>query len=201
MDTEQTLRINGAPESPGAQSRPDESMTQPSGTPQYEIRYEEGGDLPVFVDHLNADTIESGIYLTVSTLLPAKGDPAEPREASVQATHFLPIGAIEALYTLTTGFQRHFGAAGDLHTKEGATRRYDKPRSDVPTLANFFNCNSTPGGVLLSVGRQSTATPNLGVVYVTYQMSIRTMLQLHWLVENLVMLIQRPPDAGMNTRQ
>ncbi len=203
MDTEQTLRINGAHESLGAQSLPDRSMTQPSGTPKFEVRYEEGGDLPVFVDHLYAETIESGIYLTIGTLLPRRGEPTTPREASVQATLFLPVSAIEAVYQMTTDVRRHFGAVDDLHTKEAATHRYDKPRSDVPALANFFNCASAPDGVILSVGRQSTATPNLGVVYASYQMTIRTMLQLHWIVENLVMLIQRPDGiaGGTNKRQ
>jgi hypothetical protein len=174
-------------------------MTQPSGTPKFEIRYEEGGDLPVFVDHLHAETIESGIYLTVGTLLPRRGDPTAGREASVQATHFLPISAIEALYQLTSDVQRHVGAVDDLHTKETASHRYDKPRSDVPMLANFFNCNGSPDGVHLSVGRQSTSTPNLGVVSATYQMTIQTMLQLHWVVENLVMLIRRPHGLGGST--
>lgn len=178
-------------------------MTQASAAPKFEVRYEEGGDLPVFVDHLHAETIESGIYLTAATLLPRRGDGSEPREASVQATHFLPVSAIEALYTLTSDVRRHFGDVENLHTKEGASLRYDKPRSDVPALATFFNCNGIPDGVHLSVGRQSTSMPNLSVVYATYQMSMRTMLQLHWIVENLVMLIRRPDGlAGTtNTRQ
>lgn len=183
----------------GALQLPGQSMTQPSGTPHFEIRYEDGGDLPVFVDHLNAETIESGIYLTVGTLLPRRGDPTEARTASVQATHFLPVSAIEALYTLTLDFKRHYGSVGDLHTKEVVSPRYDKPRSDVPMLADFFNCNGTPDGVRLGVGRQSTSTPNLGVVSATYQMTIRTMLLLHWIVENLVMLIRRPNGLGGST--
>lgn len=174
-------------------------MTQATATPKFEIRYEEGGDLPVFVDHLKADTIETGIYLTVSTMLPRKGDGSEAREASVQATLFLPVSAIEALYTMTSDVRRHFGAPETLHTSESAANRYDKPRSDVPALANFFNCTGIPDGVLLSVGRQSTATPNLGVIYATYQMSIRTLLQLHWMGENLVMLIRRPHGLGGGT--
>ncbi len=177
-------------------------MTQASATPKFELRYEEGGDLPVFVDFLKADTIETGIYLTLSTLLPRKGDGAEPKEASVQATLFLPVSAIEALYTITSDVRRHFGVDDGLHNGESAVHRYDKPRSDVPTLANFFNCNGIPDGVILGVGRQSTANANLAVISATYQMSIRTMLQLHWIVENLVMLIRRPHgQGGGETRQ
>lgn len=88
-------------------------MANPADAPKFDVRYETGGDLPILVDHLYATTIESGIYLSMATLLPAK---VEGREASVQATLFLPVSAIEALHTLTSEVRRHMGG-GDPEMK------------------------------------------------------------------------------------
>ncbi|MDE4914002.1 hypothetical protein [Methylobacterium sp. 092160098-2] len=175
-------------------------MANPADAPKFDVRYETGGDLPILVDHLYATTIESGIYLSMATLLPAK---VEGREASVQATLFLPVSAIEALHTLTSEVRRHMGGGDPEMKGEVVTLRHDLPRSDVPALANFFNCNGTPDGLILSVGRQSAGTPNLAVIFATYHMSMRTLLQLHWLVESLVGMIQRPKGyaEGPATRQ
>ncbi|WP_408903424.1 hypothetical protein [Methylobacterium radiotolerans] len=175
-------------------------MANPADASKFEIRYEGGGDLPIFVDHLFATTIESGIYLSMATLLPARAD---VREASVQATLFLPVSAIEALHTLTSDVRRHVGGGRPQMTGETVALRHDLPRSDVPALANFFNCNSTPDGLHLSVGRQSAGTPNLAVVFATYHMTMGTLLQLDWIVENLVGMIQRPKSyaEGPATRQ
>jgi hypothetical protein len=121
----------------------------------------------------------------------------------VQATLFLPVSAIEALHTLTSEVRRHMGGGDPEMKGEVVTLRHDLPRSDVPALANFFNCNGTPDGLILSVGRQSAGTPNLAVIFATYHMSMRTLLQLHWLVESLVGMIQRPKGyaEGPATRQ
>jgi hypothetical protein len=175
-------------------------MADQVAAPKFEVRYEPGADLPILVDHLMATTIESGIYLSMATLVPAKTD---GREASVQATLFLPVSAIEALYNLTSDVRRHLGGRLPEMKGDAVALRHDLPRSDVPQLANFFDCNGTPDGVVLGVGRQSAGTPNVGVVFASYHMTIGTLLQLHWLVEKLVGLIRRPQGfaEGPTTQQ
>ncbi|GJD87880.1 hypothetical protein BHAOGJBA_1386 [Methylobacterium hispanicum] len=168
-------------------------MTRTSGTLGYEVRFEEGGDLPIFIDHLQAHTIESGIYLVLATNLPqlnpGKADPT----SSAHATLYLPLGAIEALHRLSEDYRRHIGGGETTFTGEQITLRFDRPRSDVPVLADFFNCSEATSGIHLSVGRLSTTTPNVAVVFATYLLTRATMLKLHWLTSRIVELVRRPP--------
>ena len=168
-------------------------MSQTSGSQGYEVRYEEGGDLPVFVDHLQANTIESGIYLSMATKLPNLHPGKVEAVSSVHATLYLPLVAVEALHRLCEDYRRHVGGRDAAFTGEQIALRFDRPRSDVPVLADFFNCAGAPDGVHLSVGRVSTSTPNLAVVFVTYRMTNATMLKLHWLTSHIMGLVRPPP--------
>lgn len=168
-------------------------MTRTSGTQGYEVRYDEGGDLPVFVDHLQAHTIESGIYLVLATNLPSLKPENPDRASSAHATLYLPLGALEALYRLSEDYRRHIGGGDPVFAGEQITLRFDRPRSDVPVLADFFNCSEGTNGVHLSVGRLSATTPNVAVVYATYLLTRATMLKLHWLTGSIMGLVRHPP--------
>ncbi|ACS42964.1 hypothetical protein [Methylorubrum extorquens] len=167
-------------------------MSQNSGSQPFDVRYEDSGDLPVFVDHFLANTIENGIYLAMATNLPIR-DPKAEQVASVHATLYLPLDAVSALHALAENFRLHVGGGTAAFSQEAVALRFDRPRSDVPVLADFFNCKGVPNGVHLSVGRMSTSTPNLAVVFATYQLSNATMLKLHWLTTQIMGLVRPPP--------
>lgn len=170
-------------------------MSQTSGTNGFEVRYEEGGDLPVFVDHLHAITIESGIYLTLATNLAVRDAKAE-QISSAHATLYLPLPAVSALHALAEDVRRHMGGGEATFAQEPISLRFDRPRSDVPLLADFFNCTGAQNGMHLSVGRLSTSKPNLAVVFATYQLTNATMLKLHWMTTSIMGLARQPPGYG-----